>query len=57
MESDSKNIELQGAIWMTVGGANLGGPGLIALLAKIAECGSITQAAKAIKMSYKAAWE
>lgn len=57
MESDSKNIELQGAIWMTVGGANLGGPGLIALLAKIAECGSITQAAKAIKMSYKAAWD
>jgi molybdate transport system regulatory protein len=50
-------IGLDGAIWMTVGGENLGGPGRIALLAKIAECGSITQAAKAIKMSYKAAWD
>ena len=27
------------------------------LLTKIAECGSITQAAKSIKMSYKAAWD
>src|SRR5699024_6697227 len=33
------------------------GPGRVALLASIAECGSITQAAKAIKMSYKAAWD
>jgi molybdate transport system regulatory protein len=50
-------IGLDGAIWMTVGGENLGGPGRISLLAKIAECGSITQAAKAIRMSYKAAWD
>jgi molybdate transport system regulatory protein len=50
-------IALDGEIWMTVGGEHLGGPGRIALLAKIAECGSITQAAKAIKMSYKAAWD
>jgi molybdate transport system regulatory protein len=42
---------------MTVGGESLGGPGRIALLAKIGECGSITQAAKAIGMSYKAAWD
>lgn len=55
--ADNKTIELQGAIWMTVGGASLGGHGRIDLLAKIAECGSITQAAKAIKMSYKAAWD
>ncbi len=57
MEPDDKNIELHGSIWMTVGGENLGGPGRIALLARIAECGSITQAAKSIKMSYKAAWD
>jgi molybdate transport system regulatory protein len=50
-------IGLDGLIWMTVGGENLGGPGRIALLAKIGECGSITQAAKAIGMSYKAAWD
>ncbi len=51
------SIELHGSVWMTVGGEHLGGEGRIALLAKIAECGSITQAAKAIKMSYKAAWD
>lgn len=52
-----KPIALRGSIWMTVGDANLGGPGRIDLLSKIAELGSITQAAKAIGMSYKAAWD
>lgn len=50
-------IELGGSIWMTIDGANLGGPGRVELLARIAECGSITRAAKAMKMSYKAAWD
>jgi molybdate transport system regulatory protein len=50
-------IALQGAVWMTVGGAHLGGASRVALLEKIGECGSISQAAKAIKMSYKAAWD
>jgi molybdate transport system regulatory protein len=50
-------IELHGSVWLTVGGANFGGPARVALLAKIAECGSITQAAKSVKMSYKAAWD
>jgi molybdate transport system regulatory protein len=50
-------IALRGQLWMTVGGVNLGGPGRIELLARIAELGSITQAAKAMKMSYKAAWD
>lgn len=57
MASRKTGIELQGTIWMTVGGANLGGQGRIDLLSRIAECGSITQAAKAIGMSYKAAWD
>jgi molybdate transport system regulatory protein len=57
MAAAKTDIGLEGAIWMTVGGENLGGPGRIALLAKIGECGSITQAAKAIGMSYKAAWD
>ena len=57
MKTDNKGIELQGAIWMTGGSANLGGPGRIELLSRIAECGSITGAAKAIGMSYKAAWD
>ncbi len=57
MTDDANAIQVQGALWMTVGGANLGGPGRMDLLAKIAECGSITRAAKAIGMSYKAAWD
>jgi len=52
-----EGIELHGSVWMTIGGENLGGASRVALLAKIGECGSITQAAKAIKMSYKAAWD
>ena len=57
MPSNDKPIELGGSVWLTVGGENLGGPGRMALLAQIAQCGSITHAAKAIKMSYKAAWD
>ncbi len=56
-ETDEAGIALQGSLWMTVGGATLGGPDRVALLARIAECGSITQAAKSIGMSYKAAWD
>ncbi|MES2129929.1 MAG: TOBE domain-containing protein [Pseudomonadota bacterium] len=52
-----KAIGVHGAVWMTVEGNLLGGESRIALLAKVQECGSITQAAKAIKMSYKAAWD
>jgi molybdate transport system regulatory protein len=48
---------LQGTLSMTVGQEHFGGPGRIALLARIAETGSITQAAKALGMSYKAAWD
>lgn len=50
-------IALNGSVWMTIDGKNFGGPGRIALLARIADTGSITQAAKAIGMSYKAAWD
>lgn len=50
-------IELRGALWMAVGGENLGGIGRVGLLALIAECGSITQAARRMGMSYKAAWD
>lgn len=50
-------VELKGAVWLAAGGRDLGGPGRIALLKAIAEQGSITQAAKAIGLSYKAAWQ
>ena len=50
-------IGLKGSLWMVVGDKSFGGPGRIELLAKITEHGSITQAAKSMKMSYKAAWD
>lgn len=57
MGVDDKAFSLQGTLWMTVGGESFGGAGRVALLAKIAETGSISQAAKAIGMSYKGAWD
>ena len=50
-------FDLHGSVWMTAGGKSFGGKGRIDLLAHIAECGSITNAAKAMGMSYKAAWD
>ena len=50
-------LMLQGAVWLTVGRDNLAGSDRIGLLRAIAEQGSITQAAKAVGMSYKAAWD
>ena len=56
--ADAEAIQLRGAVWMTtVAGENLGGHGRVGLLRAIAEQGSITQAAKAFGMSYKAAWD
>ena len=57
MDTIESPITLRGTVWMMVGEENLGGHGRMTLLVKIAECGSITQAAKAMKMSYKAAWD
>ncbi|KFI05385.1 TOBE domain-containing protein [Massilia sp. BSC265] len=57
MEMENKDIALGGSLWMTVSGAQLGGSSRVALLAEIAGRGSITQAAKAVGMSYKAAWD
>lgn len=52
-----KPLALQGSVWLTSGKANFGGHGRIGLLQAIAQTGSITHAAKAIGMSYKAAWD
>lgn len=48
---------LQGQLWITAGDQSLGGHGRVRLLSRIAELGSISQAAKSMKMSYKAAWD
>ena len=50
-------MKIDGRFWLTKDGENFLGSGRIELLEKIAETGSILAAAKAMKMSYKAAWE
>jgi len=50
-------LEVHGALWLSAGGESLAGHGRIELLRAVAEHGSITQAAKAFGMSYKAAWD
>lgn len=50
-------LGLDGSVWLTIGGENLAGPSRIGLLRAVAEQGSITQAAKAFGISYKAAWD
>jgi len=52
-----ERLAVGGAVWLTVGGESFGGRGRIGLLRAIAEQGSITHAAKAVGMSYKAAWD
>jgi molybdate transport system regulatory protein len=52
-----KQVALHGEVWITLDGESFGGHQRVELLASIAEHGSITQGAKAIGMSYKAAWD
>ena len=54
---DDRQIALEGTVWMTVGGEQLGGTNRVGLLAALARCGSITAAARQIGLSYKAAWD
>ncbi len=53
----SAKLKVHGRFWLTLDGANFLGSGRVELLQRIAETGSISQAAKAMKMSYKAAWD
>jgi molybdate transport system regulatory protein len=56
-EPEREPLELAGSVWFKSGERTLGGASRIALLAAIHETGSITGAAKAVGMSYKAAWD
>jgi len=49
--------QVDGRIWLSVDGKPLLGRGRVELLKGIRETGSISRAAKAMKMSYKAAWD
>jgi molybdate transport system regulatory protein len=48
---------INGSLWMEKKGKRFFGPGPVELLQHIEETGSINQAAKKMKMSYKKAWE
>ncbi|AKM30652.1 molybdenum-dependent transcriptional regulator [Pandoraea faecigallinarum] len=50
-------LQVSGSLWLHRGTSPLGGQARIALLEHIASHGSITAAAKAAGMSYKAAWD
>jgi molybdate transport system regulatory protein len=50
-------LALEGGLWVTAGGEPLGGAQRIALLQAIDAQGSITRAAVAVGLSYKAAWD
>jgi molybdate transport system regulatory protein len=50
-------FEINGSLWMEKNGKRFFGPGPVELLEHIEQTGSINQAAKKMKMSYKKAWE
>ncbi|MGH8352328.1 MAG: TOBE domain-containing protein [Pseudomonas sp.] len=50
-------MKLEGRFWITHNGKDLAGEGRIELLSRIASTGSISQAAKAMGVSYKFAWD
>ena len=50
-------LQLHGRLWLTLDGNNFLGRGRVELLERIRATGSIAQAARAMKMSYKAAWD
>lgn len=51
------SIEVQGRVWLALNGKPLLGKGRVELLSQIEATGSISKAAKAMRMSYKAAWD
>lgn len=50
-------LKADGRFWLTFDGRNVLGRGRVELLQRIRETGSISKAAKAMKMSYKTAWD
>jgi molybdate transport system regulatory protein len=54
---DPATIQVNGSLWIESKGHRFFGPGPVELLGYIEQTGSINQAAKKMKMSYKKAWE
>lgn len=55
--SKATQLKADGRFWLTLDGLNFLGRGRVELLQRIRETGSIAKAARAMKMSYKAAWD
>jgi molybdate transport system regulatory protein len=53
----TSKLKAYGRFWLSLQGKNFLGRGRVELLQRIAETGSISKAAKEMKMSYKAAWD
>ncbi len=53
----SRRFEVNGSLWIESNGERFFGPGPVELLERIEKTGSINQAARQMKMSYKKAWE
>lgn len=53
----NKTFTVNGSIWIECNGERFFGPGPAELLERIQTTGSINQAARQMKMSYKKAWE
>lgn len=53
----NKKFTINGSIWIECNGERFFGPGPVELLELINHTGSINQAARRMKMSYKKAWE
>lgn len=56
MADEAHPLTVGADLWLTLNGHPLAGARRVALLAEIARVGSITQAAKAVGLSYKGAW-
>ena len=55
-EGAKKAVAVKGRLWLEVDGETFIAPGRVTLLERIDEYGSITRAAKSMKMSYRHAW-
>jgi molybdate transport system regulatory protein len=50
-------MQIEGRFWLKNNSHVSVGPGRIELLERIRDCGSMNEAAKQMKMSYRAAWD
>ncbi|HNB89603.1 MAG TPA: LysR family transcriptional regulator, partial [Plasticicumulans sp.] len=55
--SPADSMQLEGRFWLDRGGKPFLGPGRVALLERIDACRSIAEAARAMGMGYKTAWD